>query len=1222
MNNSLRLFLFVFLVCLVFEAFGFNGDSVTEGPVTLTIEPVKVIEQYDIKTNVVINVSNSGESELKVELLLDKLVDEMYVVGEKRKALSVPAGGNTLSEFNVSFGQGAFSALYPVHIFAEYDLDGINHRMHAVRVVKTEFSRNIEDIRSQSLSPIVIPVRGTVDLLQLKNSQVVWKYYDESEHKMSIGWQGSDQKSGTYVAVQNILRGDMRPALAVHPPWRPKGGTAFLEYCIKLPEVCPLILTFANAIRDNGEKEPASDGVTFRVWADTDKLYEKHIEAKAWQEGLVDLSDYAGREIRLRLESHPGPNRDTTCDTSYWARPVIVAGEPPKYNSSEQWQKQRDIAEILISGKEAAKSNTFDISLADGYKAVFVPGPNGLPDASIAIGNKDKYVIFDGFELSILKHALGKPFSGAIVKQFEIARNAERYEEIEITHQVFINGREVSLVGKLIPSNTGLKIAFECSERITDLALGSADQEARRVYYGHGYCIEDPEPFQTGYGGHNLSTSHVGFDFESGISLVTACDNPPDSLIVTPATRTYALHTHMNATLTLVPSSDGAFDAAMRYRPLYDKQPAAGFSNKAGRFVFDIWGGRYKENADIMQRMIDYGLTDSLLTMHVWQRWGYDYRLPDIFPPNPDLGTIEDMQELSALCRKNAIPWGLHDNYIDFYPDAEGYSYDHVAFTEDGLPIKAWINESRDAQSYRWRPDCITPFVKRNIDLVKQLQPTHYFIDVFTSINMFDFYDRYGKFHSFLETRKCWGGAFNLIRDELGGQALMTSEAGDDQLTGYIEGADCQFLSLAKDSNPFMIRLACQDWERVPWYDAVLHDKFSLHGVGYSGRYQGGRGRERHGIESDDYISSEMLTGHAMMIDRGGFGRGAIRKYYLGQDFIRSIAEDTIKAVEFIDDDIHLQKITWNSGAVVYVNRSNHDWKVCGKTLPPYGYFAMNGDIRSSIENVNDIVVEQAESKDSFYVNARGYGSETQLEITPRAERIEPLDGNRFKLFIDWDAKAPCQEDARVFLHFVKNDESGISDDIAFQGDFTPNTPIKDWSGYVRTSGNAIYVPDHVAAGQYDILVGIWSPQKHIRYRLRGDDKGGERYLLGKLVIQRDTNSAANIKFIPNELDDNIEPGWGNIARVPIDFGKARTSGAFRCELAENKLTIIPLPKLPAFKIELNLAGVTGKTVKSVKLSIINERGIFVKDAVYEIGDKWLSFETDPDVFAYELMFE
>ena len=161
---------------------------------------------------------------------------------------------------------------------------------------------------------------------------------------------------------------------------------------------------------------------------------------------------------------------------------------------------------------------------------------------------------------------------------------------IKITHHLALGKQEFDLVADLWAEGGALRAKVECPQRITDLALGPADQTAPRVYYGHGYCIENPKAFIQRGGGHNLSTSHVGFEFEKGVSLLAACDNPPDSLEVDPAERLYALHTHDNSLLTFVPGVKGALDCAIRYRPLYDKQPAGGVQRKAGRFVFDIWG--------------------------------------------------------------------------------------------------------------------------------------------------------------------------------------------------------------------------------------------------------------------------------------------------------------------------------------------------------------------------------------------------------------------------------------------------------------------------------------------------------------------------------------------------------------------------------------------------------------------------------------------------------
>ena len=980
------------VVCIVLTtgtAVAFNGHIVTQGPVKLSIANIEDVTEYDKPRNVKVTVKNNGDSPLKVWLRMANLVDEWYAIGETEKNLKVAPGSEANSTFRIAAAKGAYSALYPVHIYTTFKNNGQTVTAHVVQIFKSNFEKAVRSSPKPIEMPVnIVPANGALPLWLLRTQRVAWRFYDKPLVYMPVGWQGTSTDSSTTFTNLSVSRGPTKHAIQMHPPWRPSGGTIFTEYLLKLPDITPIKLTFANAIRDHTATEPPSDGVTFRVWAGDEKLFERHTDSKIWVDGRADLSKFAGKKILLRLESHPGPKRDTTCDSSYWGEPVVIAGTPPLQLPEDRREELRERARSIAKSKKVSGENEFVFKLEDNCVAALVLGKNGLADSAIAFGEDEHCVVFDGLNISVLHNKLGLEPSQLIVRNVYTKKDRQS-GKLTISHHLSLADEDFALTTEVWKDKASLRIKLQCPKRITDIALGQADRKAPRVYYGHGYCIVEPKAFRADFGGHNLSTSHVGFDFDNGISLLTASDNPPDYLEVEPDQRTYALHTHLDATLTFVPSVKGAFDCARKYRPLFDKKPAAGLKRKAGRFVFDIWGGRYAEIAETMRRMISYGLTDSLLTVHVWQRWGYDYRLPDIYPPMPSLGTIEDMQQIANVCAEHDIPWGLHDNYIDFYPDAADYSYEHICFTEQGEPIKAWLNEGRDAQSYRWRPDHIMPFIKRNLKLIKtNLKPTHYFIDVFTALPCFDFYDRNGNFHSMLETRKCWGEAFAWIRDYLGDDAPTTSEAGHDQLIGYLDGSDCQHMTLSPEKGWPHIRISCRDWERVPWFDAVLHDKFSLHGVGYPSRYKLKQAQsDRRILESDDYISAEILEGHALMIDRGGFGRGAIRKYLLAQDFIRSIALDQIDDVQFVDGDIHRQLIKWKSGAQVYVNRGDKDWQVAGKTLPQYGYFAKNGQIESSIEKIQGIVVEQSRTPSCCYFNARGFypiKSKPKPEPSPR----------------------------------------------------------------------------------------------------------------------------------------------------------------------------------------------------------------------------------------------
>ena len=1083
-----------------------------------------------------------------------------------------------------------------------------------------------------SLPVIEITRRGATALDRLNLFRVQIERPGKPLIEKPLGWFDGDKETGASFTIVTADRGGRKRCIGVHPPWREGFGVHWADYRLSLPDVRPISLTFANAIRDHTAKEPPSDGVEFRVLVsregESKQVFRRFTAAKRWEPAQVDLSAYAGQTIVLRLWCGPGPKNNTLCDSGYWAEPTLVAGTPPKRVTEADRAALRARARQAVERGEAASEDELVFRLGtrpDACVAAVALGEHGLFDGAIAFGARGKCVAFDGLCASILGDPVGQWPSPIVA---DALSREQRRGRIMLTQQLRVEREEFPITVEVWPDRDGLRIKLDCPKRITDLCLAPADQEATRVYYGHGYCIVEPEAFHAGFGGHNLSTSHVGFDFEQGVSLLTACDNPPDYLKVNPKDRVYALHTHHNATLTFVPSLRGAFDCARRYRPLYDKSAAGGVKRKAGRFCFDIWGGRYAQIAETMQRMIDYGCTDSFLTVHNWQRWGYDYRLPDIYPPNARYGTVEDMRKIAEVCAKHDVPWGLHDNYIDFYPDADDYTYGRICFSKSDAPCRAWTNHGRDAQSYRWRPDCIMPFVQRNLKLMKPaVAPTHYFIDVFTSIGCFDYYDVEGQFHSSLETRKCWGEAFAWIRDYLGGNAPTTSETGHDQLTGYLDGADCQHLQLTNDTRPpgqrywFCIRLLHKDWERVPWFDAVLHDKFILHGVGYSGRYQGGRSRRDHGIESDDYLSAEILGGHALMIDWGGFGRGGVRKYWLAQDFIRSIALDGIEGVQFVDGDIHRQIVSWASGGKVWVNRGESDWAVAGKVLPQCGYLAKNGEIESSIERINGVFVEQSRGPRRWYFNARTFGTDKRLRLAPSAKSVEYLGGSGFKLAVEWQAHEPAPKDLHVFVHF-DSPKSKRSDGIAFQGGGRPPVGTSRWKGRIVTGAQrTIHVPNQYGAGEYEIVIGLWDPSSGRRYGLLGENDGDTRYRLGKLVAEGKGADLTNIRLVKHEPKPESPPRL-NLHKKPIDFGPVVTDGAFRLEVQPNELVVTPLPESPAFSLTLRLdrlPGLRGQMAES--LAAVGRDGSRSRAVEFRQEARAVSFETRAGEFAYAMSF-
>ncbi|MCL2348217.1 MAG: hypothetical protein FWC50_08140, partial [Planctomycetaceae bacterium] len=863
-----------------------NKDQ--SGPLSVTIEKIEKVTKLDTPYDVKVVFKNESDAAVAVSLACKSI--EQVTVALNEKTVNVPAKGTAETVLQVKCGAGTYNAHYPVHVFAEFEWEGAKHVLHPVQAFETDFGaagvikksvgkssdgREIfigEMIEDASQLPLlVVPDAGGIALTETDAYRVTWQrdrlegqasgsasntnpeVWSPKPEALPIGWQGSDKTSSAHFSKESMTRGGVsRKSLSIHPPYQGGAGTMFTEYLVQLPKTTPITFSSFLAMRDIAPTEPESDGVTFAVWVGDEKIGEKHCTSKTWVPFEVDLSKFAGQTVLLRLQSDPGPKRDTTCDSAFWGTPLLRVGEAPKLLTAEEkkalfeenakaitnpdalnpkyvqvlnakgeeFTMRPRVNGLLSKQKESTSEDnqfprTFIYELEGEMYAVITMGNYGFLDGVIGIGNKQKFVQYDGLRVEIEGQPLGTELSALAFEKWESKFDTTSgFPNLihELKQQVVNNGKQLNMSYAVKCNKTAIQLTVNCDDplAITKIEFGPATRHANRVYFGHGYCITEPERFEVTNGGHTLSTSHVGFDFDNGLSLLMATTTPPDRLTIDPASKTYTLSVCPGTTMTLLPGTSGAMDCAIRYRPLYDKQPSAGVAKKAGRFVFDVWGGRYGEQLKKIQQQIDYGVTDALFVNHNWQRWGYDNRLPDIWPPNPRFGTLDEVKQLNELCKKHGILYGLHDNYIDIYPDADGYNFDVVSFNENGQPRKAWNNYGIEAQSYQLRPDRLMPFLERNFNMMMpELPLSAYFVDVFSSINLHEFWDRDGNKHGRMEMLANWCKAFDRIRERLGNGYPTISEAGSDFLIGHLDGADCQFLTLSDEPGDFKIVIHC-----------------------------------------------------------------------------------------------------------------------------------------------------------------------------------------------------------------------------------------------------------------------------------------------------------------------------------------------------------------------------------------------------------------------------
>lgn len=1206
-------------------AFAFLAPEDTAGPLTARIEGPEEVTAADTAIPLAVVVENSGDAPVEGNVRV-AVIDLWRVTPGDAVGFRVEGKASTRVEFSAVAGQGTYNALYPIHAYVEFESGGTKQTAHPISIVKTRLPQTPKRAAAVVWEPLTLRPNSALALWRQPVYRVVVKEFERAPRTMEPGWQGTDpETSGNVSLGASIERGTTREVVQMHPPYAGgRRGSMGVEFPVQLPAEKPVVLHFGNAIRDHNEaqNEPPSDGVTFRASVAPldapdgetgEVVFERHTAAKVWEDGEVDLNAYAGQAVRVFLECHPGPKEDPTCDQAYWGEPVLVAGTLPEPLKPEERPK-------LTEGRLqwGAGQHVFSVTL----------GRNGLLDSVVTLEDGAKAISFEGFKIRVAGSTLGDAYS--VCTLLDVKEEAGEHGA-RVRHRFEGPKGRFDLLGEVWADGPAMRVRFWLENQpepkaweavyIEETGVGAWSRDIERVYAGPGNVIEKPQSFMLPFDGHRLSTSFVGFDFVGGPSLVQAVDVPPRRLRVASDERIATLETAHAQTLTFIPAAN-AWEAAKAWREVNGLRPAGGVTKAAGRFVFDLWGGRYAESAEALKRSFAYGLTDAMVVWHNWQRWGYDYRLPDICPPNPDLGTEAEFKGLIQTCKEHDVVFAPHDNYIDFYPDADGYSYEHIAFTETGAPMPAWLNEGRGAQSYRWRVDHIQPFLERNIDIIaRDYAPTGFFIDVWSSASPYDYWTRDGQFFDRVYTRNAWGEFFAWIRDQLGNDAPQISESGHDQLIGWLDGAQTNHLRVDPKPNPEAgwkaCFIPCADAERIPWFDVAHHDRFVLHGAGYSTRYEGGLDGRLHGIYSDDYIATEVLTGHPAMT-QGAFGRNEVRKYWLLHDIMRGLALKTIESVEFVDGDIHRQCVRWDNGAEVWVNRGEPDWTVGERVLPQYGFYARvpmeQGEAEASIERHDGVIVEWSRSNAMMYFNARPVvDGRTRVSVT--AEDVRAVDEKTVEVKLRWNVEEPLAEPWRVYVHLM--DKEGK---IRMQGDHDPAPPTTEWKGVVNSTARVTLRDDIVMGDSFRLRVGLYKPGTRERLRIQGRDPGDRSALLGTVQVQGDGGKLTGVLWTPLADEPDALLARLNPERKTIDFGAVQMEGACRLTLEDGALVVTPLPNSPAFSVRLNPAALPWNLGDLNTATTVSESGETLNQTPINRTDGAITLPCEPEVFQCRLV--
>ncbi|MBC7287754.1 MAG: hypothetical protein H5T86_06860, partial [Armatimonadetes bacterium] len=1110
------------------------------GDVTVSISDPGEIEQLGKPLEITVTVENGAQAEAKGVVRLEGIDD--WQVKPADQAFAVSPGGRSVLTFSVTPSPRSYAVHYPIHAYATFTVAGRQYTAHPILIVTVSPKCGYHESWADPQQGATRLTGAALRLEDCRQCQMTLQTHGRPPVVFPWGQLGSDQDTGGHVArYSQVDRGGVKDALGMHEPWRQGWGSVWVDYPVVLPNR-PCRLVFWTAIRDhNPDREPPSDGVDFRIYVapagseQFEQVFQRFTDSKRWELAEVDLSRYAGRQIVLRLWQGPGPKNDTTCDMAYWGEPTLLVGQAKPgadaRTGADLRQKAISLARNALSGRRGAYSWVLQ-SRAGRFGVGLALGTLGIVDGAVAFVSSKGELVFDGFRIAVDGNRLGSWRSEVAVDRVAVS---SRGDGLTVTYSLAHRGRSYQAQVRVWPERGGLRLAFSMpgvaraadgTPRFTELSLGPASQPVRRLYCGFGNVMVPKGPVTLNASGFVLSTRHAGADFAGGLSLVQASDIFPDRFEWRPEEQRCSLVAHHDATITLVPSEAGAFAAARVFRDIAGYKPSPGYKNIVGRMCIDKWGGRYADDAADLRRAAAYGLNDAVFIKHVWQRWGYDYRLPDIYPPGQYNGTFDEFLAMINAAKEAGMRVGVHDNYIDFYPDATGFSYRHIIFNPDGRPQRAWYNAGAKAQSYRWLPHAFTPWLERNLKLIRDgFAPTAYFIDVFSAIPPLDYYEQSGRFHTKQECAEAWGRAFDRVREILGGDAPMVSEAGHDGLIGHLDAGQADHFEATRWTNQL------EDFERVPWHDMATHGSFVLLAGGLGSRYS--NGQPAHGYGTDDYLSNTVIGGRNPMCD-GPCYRNTVITYWLLHDVCARLARAGLESVEFVDDNIHRLHSTFSDGGEVWVNRGQEPWQVANVTLPQYGFLARSGDCRAEIILRDGIPARMAQSPGVIFVDPRAPYLDTsgRVNVTTYVTggRIED---NRLILDVLWEIRQPLPEGEVIFVHLC-HPEADHPEKIAAYG--RCDLPAEKLQQPGTYQAHIIWeVPQDAPAGDWYVRYGLYNPKLGGRRAIPLAPLDGSRVMGGDVVVRKVDGRAALAEYKPAPVRIGTEAP--NAEAKVIDFG-------------------------------------------------------------------------------------
>ena len=1044
----------------------------------------------------------------------------------------------------------------------------------------------------QSPAPLILPDADQLHLDEIGLYAAGYQYRGQAERRFPTGWSGGFEDR-TGVALQPAGEQNGQAAFLMHPPWRGGTGVAFQEFCFRLPpadtvkhiKLVGMTAMRSDALASPGEK-PKSDGATFRIIANGQTLLDENRIDAQWKSFAFDLTGLAGQTLTLRFETDPGPRNKASFDFALWGgRELLLEGLVPKSAPQPALLPSLELQRLYpVQNGEVAPPSGFAGKLTTEVRA---------DNATLTYIGADGMLQYEltrpvtAADPSLGRWQLRATPPGETVSQIVPLANDARLEwfqaakfkgsRLESTHDgvACISTYEVD----------GHPATLRCSAKLSGKSL----------VLEVGCDVPKIAALDAGGWGPVLHRQSVPVPYYSGQVFYLKTENLFVSAFLD-WTKSSA-STHQNAMATYGARTDGTrlpmhervvFAAGWNLAeilPNIPNPPSPFRGHLANKIVLDIWGGQFDVIASNLMVLHGYGLNNCVAIIHSWQRSGYDNALPAHVPANAKLGGDAGMKKLVATAKRLGYDIALHENYVDYYPNYEGFDTKDVSLDSKGKLVKAWFNEGTKIQSFAIQPHAILPLARNeSAKIHKQYQPNADFLDVHSSVMPWFHVDYRAGANGAATFAPVWEAHRQLwaFERENHGGPVFGEGCRHWFWSGLLDGVEAQFglgwPQKMGQTAPLMV-----DFDLLK-----IHPLQFNHGMGYYDRWwsESTWGALPPMKVLDQYRMQEVIYGHA------GFLSGSIYadvplawlEHHLLSPVTTRYATALPVKIEYQVDGSWVDGTTaakaglWNRARVSYDNgfvvTANSDTNVLRENafiLPQYGWVAKGAGVTAWTALLDGVIADYAQTQDSTFANARAasvWNRSGVHHILPTVAEFRQTGSRSFTLTYEWHVSETLSHDCHCFVHFVSGEN------IPLQNDHLLPRPSSTWkTGETLSDGpHPIRLPDGLADGDYGVSIGLFLPESG-RLVLQGHNDGQNRIRAGTLHV-RDRGRQITFEDETTAIDgnDDIYQHRLNLAGKVLDFGDVRTDGSLLVRREEGEWVLRALPRAGNFFIELSTA--------------------------------------------------